>query len=148
MDHWWWLGVLLKSVCTSITEGISGLTERGRGDSLEIGRDPWQLLPRNVFSVWIWNICPVSIEQTKQTLQYTVFKGGWSWMSLVTKGRSFKSVLSELKKWQRMYLIISNLPEVFTVGKVASRPVSCGRGKECPPHLACWSRWSSPTYIN
>ena len=37
------------------------------GDSLEIeigGRDPWQLLPRNVFSVWIWNICPVSIEQT------------------------------------------------------------------------------------
>ena len=54
-------------VCTSVSEGISGFTERGRGDSLEIeigGRDPWQLLPRNVFSVWIWNICPVSIEQT------------------------------------------------------------------------------------
>ena len=58
-------------------------------------------------------------------------------MSLVTKGRSFKSVLSEFKKWQRMYHIMSNMPEVFTVGKVASRPVSCGRGKECPAHLAC-----------
>ena len=33
VDHGWWLScVLQKSMCTSISEGISGFTERGRGE--------------------------------------------------------------------------------------------------------------------